>query len=108
MRLPGEMFTGRREDRKSIVPSRLPALGSFWSTERRMARDLGVRRALRRLDHLPAGVAVAVSVALGGVIGFFCLRSVGEVSLARALVFLALVVLAVPLAISARPVAVPV
>jgi hypothetical protein len=81
---------------------------SFCSNARRMARDLGVRRALRRLDHLPAGVAVAVSVGLGGAIGFFCLRSVGEVSLPRALLFLALVALAAPLAISARPVAVPV
>jgi hypothetical protein len=71
---------------------------------RSMVRELGLRRALRKLDRIPAGLALAAGLGLGAGLGLVCLR---EPSAAGLTGFVLLVAAAVPLAISARPVAVP-
>jgi hypothetical protein len=69
-----------------------------------VAREPGLLRAFRRLDRLPAGLAVALGIGAGVGLGVACLSGAGALRIA---VYLALVAAAVPLAISARPVAVP-
>ncbi|WP_437895608.1 hypothetical protein [Sorangium sp. So ce124] len=69
-----------------------------------MVRDLGLRRALRKLDRIPAGPALAAGLGAGAALGFVCLREPSAAGIAG---FVALVAAAVPLAISARPIAVP-
>ncbi|XXT20940.1 hypothetical protein WME94_05140 [Sorangium sp. So ce429] len=69
-----------------------------------MVRDLGLRRALRMLDRLPAGPALAAGLGVGAALGFVCLRDPSAAGIAG---FVALVAAAAPLALSARPVAMP-
>jgi hypothetical protein len=74
---------------------------------RRMARDRDLRWALRRLDHLPAAPALAIGAGAGAALGWLCLRPARPLDAVGMGLFVALVIAALPLAASARPVAVP-